>query len=59
MILKRSTLGNLKQYAEVDVSFSDIVNTFIYDPLCITLFVPFSLAQVNVELLLNISIVNE
>ena len=59
MVLERATLSNLKQNAKVDVSFSEVVNTLIYDPLCVSFFVPLCLAQVNVKLLLDISVVNE
>ena len=59
MVFERATLSYLKQYAKVDVSFSKVVNALIYDSLCVALFVPLCLAQVNFELLLDISIVNE
>jgi hypothetical protein len=59
MVLERATLSNLKQNAKVDVSFSEVVNALIYDPLCVAFFVSLCLAQVNVKLLLYISVVNE
>ena len=59
MVFERATLSYLKQNAKVYVSFSEVVNALIYDPLCVSFFVPLCLAQVNIELLLDIRIVNE